>query len=105
MHGDRGHKSTSALFDKPQSSTMAFIGKPIPSPDGFLSRDNDFKKPVAEQRKAKWDVLESWSGPYLPVPHSSLKSGLSVQRCANGSAAVCRSRAVFRPEKPLGRAP
>lgn len=24
---------------------------------------HDFKKPVAEQRQAKWDVLESWSGP------------------------------------------
>ena len=24
---------------------------------------HDFKKPRDEQRKAKWDVLESWSGP------------------------------------------
>ena len=24
---------------------------------------HDFKKPLAEQRKAKWDVLESWVGP------------------------------------------
>lgn len=24
---------------------------------------HDFKKPVAQQRQAKWDVLESWSGP------------------------------------------
>jgi acid phosphatase len=24
---------------------------------------NDFKKPAAEQRKAKWDALEAWSGP------------------------------------------
>ena len=24
---------------------------------------HDFKKPVAEQRKAKWDVIESWVGP------------------------------------------
>jgi acid phosphatase len=24
---------------------------------------HDFKKPVAEQRKAKWDVLEGWAGP------------------------------------------
>ena len=23
----------------------------------------DFKKPVEEQRKAKWDVLEGWAGP------------------------------------------
>jgi len=23
----------------------------------------DFKTPLAERRKAKWDVLESWSGP------------------------------------------
>jgi predicted secreted acid phosphatase len=24
---------------------------------------NDFKKPLAEQRKAKWDAIESWAGP------------------------------------------
>ena len=24
---------------------------------------HDFKKPREEQRKAKWDVLETWSGP------------------------------------------
>jgi acid phosphatase len=24
---------------------------------------HDFKKPLAEQRKAKWDILESWVGP------------------------------------------
>jgi 5'-nucleotidase (lipoprotein e(P4) family) len=24
---------------------------------------NDFKKPAAEQRKAKWDALEAWEGP------------------------------------------
>jgi acid phosphatase len=24
---------------------------------------NDFKKPLEEQRKAKWDVLEGWAGP------------------------------------------
>ena len=24
---------------------------------------HDFKKPLAEQRKAKWDVLDSWVGP------------------------------------------
>ena len=24
---------------------------------------HDFKKPVTEQRKAKWDVIETWVGP------------------------------------------
>jgi Integrase core domain len=65
MHGDRAHKSTSALFDKPQSSTMAFIGKPIPSPDGFLSRDSyhaDEGRAVAQQSLGYLSIPKFWAG-------------------------------------------
>jgi 5'-nucleotidase (lipoprotein e(P4) family) len=49
---------------------MAYWGKqwlmlPNPTYGSFDSATygHDFKKPVAEQRKAKWDVIETWVGP------------------------------------------
>ena len=49
---------------------MAYWGKqwlmiPNPTYGSFdtATYGHDFKKPLAEQRKAKWDVIETWVGP------------------------------------------
>lgn len=37
--GESASQESGALFDHRTSSTVAFIGKPVPWPDGFMSRD------------------------------------------------------------------
>jgi 5'-nucleotidase (lipoprotein e(P4) family) len=55
-----------AAFD----AVKAYFGKqwlmlPNPTYGSFdtATYGHDFKKPLAEQRKAKWDAIESWTGP------------------------------------------
>ncbi len=55
---------------KAYDADMAYWGRqwlmlPNPTYGSFdtATYGHDFKKPLAEQRKAKWDVIESWVGP------------------------------------------
>ena len=55
---------------KAYEADMAYWGKqwlmlPNPTYGSFdtATYGHDFKKPLAEQRKAKWDAIESWPGP------------------------------------------
>lgn len=67
---DDRYRSSPAERLKAFESDMAYWGKqwlmlPNPTYGSFDSATygHDFKKPQAEQRKAKWDVIESWAGP------------------------------------------
>ena len=67
---DDRYRSTEADRLKAFQDDMAYWGKqwlmlPNPTYGSFDSATygHDFKKPVAEQRKAKWDVIETWVGP------------------------------------------
>ena len=67
---DDRYRSSEADRMKAFASDAAYWGKqwlmlPNPTYGSFDSATygHDFKKPVAEQRKAKWDVIESWTGP------------------------------------------
>jgi 5'-nucleotidase (lipoprotein e(P4) family) len=67
---DDRYRSSEADRLKAYESDMAYWGKqwlmiPNPTYGSFDSATygHDFKKPVAEQRKAKWDVIEGWVGP------------------------------------------
>ena len=60
------------LFERQKAfeDDMAYWGKqwlmlPNPTYGSFdtATYGHDFKKPQAEQRKAKWDVIQSWTGP------------------------------------------
>lgn len=67
---DDRYRSSEAERVKAFEGGMAYWGKqwlmlPNPTYGSFDTAPygHDFKKPRGEQRKAKWDVLESWSGP------------------------------------------
>jgi 5'-nucleotidase (lipoprotein e(P4) family) len=67
---DDRYRSTEADRLKAYQEDMPYWGKqwlmlPNPTYGSFDSATygHDFKKPVAEQRKAKWDVIETWVGP------------------------------------------
>ena len=67
---DDRYRSSEADRLKAYQDDMAYWGKqwlmlPNPTYGSFDSATygHDFKKPVAEQRKAKWDVIETWVGP------------------------------------------
>lgn len=67
---DDRYRSSEAERAKIFDSDMAYWGKQWlvianPTYGSFDSATygHDFKKPLAEQRKAKWDVIESWVGP------------------------------------------
>jgi len=67
---DDRYRSSEADRVKAFESDMAYWGKqwlmlPNPTYGSFdtAAYGHDFKKSLAEQRKAKWDVLESWVGP------------------------------------------
>ena len=67
---DDRYRSSEADRLKAFEADKAYWGKqwlmlPNPTYGSFDSATygHDFKKPVAEQRKAKWDVIESWTGP------------------------------------------
>jgi acid phosphatase len=67
---DDRYRTSEAERAKAFDSDMAYWGKqwlmlPNPTYGSFdtATYGHDFKKPLAEQRKAKWDVLESWMGP------------------------------------------
>lgn len=67
---DDRYRSSEAERMKAFEAGMPYWGKqwlmlPNPTYGSFDTAPygHDFKKPRGEQRKAKWDVLESWSGP------------------------------------------
>lgn len=67
---DDRYRTSEADRVKAFDSDLAYWGKqwlmiPNPTYGSFDSATygHDFKKPVAEQRKAKWDVIEAWVGP------------------------------------------
>jgi acid phosphatase len=67
---DDRYRSSVAERAKAFDSDMAYWGKqwlmianPTYGSFDTASYGHDFKKPLAEQRKAKWDALESWVGP------------------------------------------
>jgi len=67
---DDRYRSSEAERVKAFEAGMPYWGKqwlmlPNPTYGSFDTAPygHDFKKPRGEQRKAKWDVLESWSGP------------------------------------------
>lgn len=67
---DDRYRSSEADRLKAYDSDMAYWGKqwlmlPNPTYGSFdtATYGHDFKKPLAEQRKAKWDVIEGWAGP------------------------------------------
>ena len=67
---DDRYRTSEAERAKAFDSDMAYWGKqwlmlPNPTYGSFDTAmyGHDFKKPLAEQRKAKWDALESWVGP------------------------------------------
>jgi acid phosphatase len=67
---DDRYRSSEADRAKAFDSDMAYWGKqwlmianPTYGSFDTATYGHDFKKPLAEQRKAKWDVLESWVGP------------------------------------------
>jgi 5'-nucleotidase (lipoprotein e(P4) family) len=67
---DDRYRSSPAERMKAFEEDMAYWGKqwlmlPNPTYGSFDSATygHDFKKPQAEQRKAKWDVIQSWAGP------------------------------------------
>jgi 5'-nucleotidase (lipoprotein e(P4) family) len=67
---DDRYRTSEADRMKAYEADMAYWGKqwlmlPNPTYGSFDSATygHDFKKPVAEQRKAKWDVIETWVGP------------------------------------------
>jgi 5'-nucleotidase (lipoprotein e(P4) family) len=70
--GDFDDRSRGSLADRAKAfdSDMAHWGKqwlmianPTYGSFDTSTYGNDFKKPLAEQRKAKWDAIESWAGP------------------------------------------
>jgi 5'-nucleotidase (lipoprotein e(P4) family) len=70
--GDFDDRYRSSLADRAKAfdSDIAYWGKqwlmianPTYGSFDTSAYDNDFKKPPAEQRKAKWDAIESWAGP------------------------------------------
>jgi 5'-nucleotidase (lipoprotein e(P4) family) len=70
--GDFDDRYRSSLADRAKAfdSDIAYWGKqwlmianPTYGSFDTSAYDNDFKKPPAEQRKAKWDAIESWVGP------------------------------------------
>lgn len=70
---DDRYRSSEADRVKAFEAGMPYWGKqwlmlPNPTYGSFDTAPygHDFKKPRDEQRKAKWDVLESWSGPAQP---------------------------------------
>jgi 5'-nucleotidase (lipoprotein e(P4) family) len=67
---DDRYRSSMAERAKAFDSDMAYWGKqwlmianPTYGSFDTATYGHDFKKPLAEQRKAKWDVLEAWVGP------------------------------------------
>jgi 5'-nucleotidase (lipoprotein e(P4) family) len=67
---DDRYRSSPAERQKAFEDDMAYWGKqwlmlPNPTYGSFdtATYGHDFKKPQAEQRKAKWDVIQSWTGP------------------------------------------
>jgi 5'-nucleotidase (lipoprotein e(P4) family) len=67
---DDRYRGSEADRVKAYDSDLAYWGKqwlmlPNPTYGSFdtATYGHDFKKPLAEQRKAKWDVIESWVGP------------------------------------------
>ncbi len=67
---DDRYRSSEAERAKAFDSDMAYWGKqwlvianPTYGSFDTATYGHDFKKPLPEQRKAKWDVLESWVGP------------------------------------------
>lgn len=67
---DDRYRTSEAERAKAFDSDIAYWGKqwlmiPNPTYGSFdtATYGHDFKKPLEEQRKAKWDVLESWIGP------------------------------------------
>jgi 5'-nucleotidase (lipoprotein e(P4) family) len=67
---DDRYRSSEADRAKAFDSDMAYWGKqwlmianPTYGSFDTATYGHDFKKPLAEQRKAKWDVIESWVGP------------------------------------------
>ena len=67
---DDRYRSTEADRMKAYESDMAYWGRqwlmlPNPTYGSFdtATYGHDFKKPLGDQRKAKWDAIESWSGP------------------------------------------
>ncbi|MEA2816579.1 MAG: hypothetical protein QOI93_4280, partial [Rhodospirillaceae bacterium] len=70
--GDFDDRYRSSVADRAKAfdSDMAYWGKqwlmianPTYGSFDTATYGHDFKKSLAEQRKAKWDVLESWVGP------------------------------------------
>ena len=67
---DDRYRSSEAERAKAFDSDMAYWGKqwlvianPTYGSFDTATYGHDFKKPLAEQRKAKWDLIESWNGP------------------------------------------
>jgi acid phosphatase len=67
---DDRYRGSEADRLKAYDADLAYWGKqwlmlPNPTYGSFdtATYGHDFKKPVADQRKAKWDVIESWIGP------------------------------------------
>lgn len=67
---DDRYRTSEADRLKAYQDDMAYWGKqwlmlPNPTYGSFDSATygHDFKKPVTDQRKAKWDVIETWVGP------------------------------------------
>jgi 5'-nucleotidase (lipoprotein e(P4) family) len=67
---DDRYRTSEAERAKAFDSDMAYWGRqwlviPNPTYGSFdtATYGHDFKKPLDEQRKAKWDVLEAWVGP------------------------------------------
>lgn len=67
---DDRYRTSEVERAKAFDSDMAYWGKqwlmiPNPTYGSFdtATYGHDFKKPIEEQRKAKWGVLESWTGP------------------------------------------
>lgn len=67
---DDRYRTSEADRVKAFDSDLAYWGKqwlmiPNPTYGSFdtATYGHDFKKPLAEQRKAKWDVIEAWVGP------------------------------------------
>jgi acid phosphatase len=67
---DDRYRGSEADRVKAFESDLAYWGKqwlmlPNPTYGSFdtATYGHDFKKPLAEQRKAKWDVIEAWVGP------------------------------------------
>ena len=67
---DDRYRSSEADRAKAFDSDTAYWGKqwlmianPTYGSFDTATYGHDFKKPLTEQRKAKWDVIESWIGP------------------------------------------